>query len=61
MIVFMDSSSEVSGKSSELSGRGILMDTNLFGKVMVDTCSFLVHILAKCNVSFLDDVLVYSS
>jgi len=53
MIVFMDSSSEVSGKSSELSGRGILMDANLSGKVVVDTCSFIAHISTQCGISSL--------
>jgi len=47
----MDSSSKVSGKSSKLSGKGVLMDANLSGKVMVDTCSFVVHVLAKSSVS----------
>jgi len=48
----MDSSSELSGKSSELSGKGVPMDANLSGMVMVDTCSFVAHVLAKWDVSF---------
>jgi len=49
----MDRCSELSGKSSELSGKSILMDANLFsGKVMADMCSFVVHILAKWEASF---------
>jgi len=59
--VFMDCSSELSGKSSKLSGRGILMDAHLSGKVMVDMCSFVVHVLAKGVHHSFDDGLIYSS
>jgi len=49
----MDRGSELSGKSSELSGKSVLMDANLSGKVMADMCSGIEHVLAKGSASSL--------